>query len=136
MCCSWRWGSPHCAGCARALSPPGGGAGKAAGIAKSPADYWTGGNPAAETSPGPEINDISQLLDAVALGNAVAYVPVSLADQYRSAAGLVFVAVTDLSPSEVVAAWPGTSRSRAVAAFVRAAVEVAADQAEPTPAVA
>jgi hypothetical protein len=31
---------------------------------------------------------------------------------------------------------PGTSRSRAVAAFVRAAVEVAADQAEPTPALA
>ena len=100
------------------------------------AEYWTGGNPAAETSPGPEINDISQLLDAVALGNAVAYVPVSLADQDRSAAGLVFVPVTDLSPSEIVAAWPGTSRSRAVAAFVRAAVEVAADHAEPTPALA
>ena len=46
---------------------------------------------------------------------------------------MVFVPVTDLSPSEVVAAWLGTSRSRAVAAFVRAAVEVAADHAEPTP---
>jgi len=94
------------------------------------AAYWTGGNPAAETLPGPEINDISQLLDAVALGNAVAYVPVSLADQYRSAPGLAFVPVTDLSPSEVVAAWSDTSRSRAVAAFVRAAFEVAASHAE------
>jgi len=94
------------------------------------AAYWTGGNPAAETLPGPEINDISQLLDAVALGNAVAYVPVSLADQYRSAPGLAFVPVTDLSPSEVVAAWSDTSRSRAVAAFVRAAIEVAASHAE------
>jgi DNA-binding transcriptional LysR family regulator len=75
---------------------------------------------------GPEINDVSQLLDAVALGNAVAYVPVSLAGQYRSAPGLAFVPVTDLTPSEVVVAWPGTSRSRAVAGFVRAAVEVAA----------
>jgi len=29
-----------------------------------------------------------------------------------------------------IAAWPGTSRSRAVAAFVRAAIEVAASHAE------
>jgi hypothetical protein len=36
------------------------------------------------------------------------------------------VPVIDLSPSEVVAAWPDTSRSRAVAGFVRAAVDVAA----------
>jgi DNA-binding transcriptional LysR family regulator len=92
------------------------------------AAYWTGGNPAAEIPPGPEINDISQLLDAVALGNAVAYVPVSLADQYRSAPGLVFVPVADLGPSEVMAAWPDASRSRAVAAFVRIAVEVAASR--------
>jgi DNA-binding transcriptional LysR family regulator len=94
------------------------------------AAYWTGGNPTAETPPGPEINDISQLLDAVALGNAVAYVPASLADQYRSAPGLAFVPVTDLSPGEVLAAWPDTSRSRAVAGFVRAAIEVAASRAE------
>jgi DNA-binding transcriptional LysR family regulator len=94
------------------------------------AAYWAGGHPAAERAPGPEINDVSQLLDAVALGNAVAYVPVSLADQHRSAPGLVFVPVTDLTPSEVVAAWPGPSRSRAVAAFVRAAIEVAASHAD------
>jgi DNA-binding transcriptional LysR family regulator len=94
------------------------------------AAYWTGGNPAAETPPGPEINDISQLLDAVALGNAVAYVPASLADQYRSAPGLAFIPVTDLSPSDVLAAWPDTSRSRAVAGFVRAAIEVAASHTE------
>jgi DNA-binding transcriptional LysR family regulator len=102
--------------------------------------YWTGADTAgpardphrdqaAETPPGPEINDISQLLDAVALGNAVAYVPVSVAGQHRSA-DLVFVPVADLSPSEVVAAWPDTSRSRAVAGFVRAAVEVAAGHAD------
>ena len=69
------------------------------------------------------------------LGNAVAYVQVSGADQYRSA-GLAVVPVSDLSPSELVAAWPETSRSRAVAGFVRAAVEVAATHAEPTPALA
>ena len=83
------------------------------------------------TWPGPEINDISQLLDAVMLGNAVAYLPISVADQHR-AADLAFVPVSDLSPSEVMAAWPDTSRSRAVAGFVRAAVEVAASHCEPT----
>ncbi len=54
------------------------------------------------------------------LPGAVAYVPVSVVDQHRSA-GLAFVPVSDLSPSELVAAWPDTSRSRTVAAFVRAA---------------
>ena len=106
--------------------------------------YWTGADlpsPAPpqnaqdpqhdETAPGPEINDISQLLDAVTLGNAVAYLPISVADQHR-AADLAFVPVSDLSPSEVMAAWPDTSRSRAVAGFVRAAVEVAASHCEPT----
>ena len=56
-------------------------------------------------------------------------------DQHRSA-DLVFVPVSDLSPSEVVAAWPDTSRSRAVAGFVRTAVEVAASHPEPTTAFA
>ena len=100
--------------------------------------YWTGADtpsPAPtehdETAPGPEINDISQLLDAVTLGNTVAYLPISVADQHR-AADLAFVPVSDLSPSEVMAAWPDTSRSRAVAGFVRAAVEVAASHCEPT----
>jgi DNA-binding transcriptional LysR family regulator len=87
--------------------------------------YWTGADTTSNNRPlGPEINDISQLLDAVRLGNAVAYVPVSLAHQ---APDLAFVPVTDLSPSEVLAAWPDTSRSPAVAGFVRAATEVAAN---------
>jgi hypothetical protein len=47
-----------------------------------------------------------------------------------------FVPVTDLSPSELVAAWSDTSRSRAVAAFVRTAIEVAASHVDQTPALA
>lgn len=98
-----------------------------AGQAEPPAAaYWAGDDdPGAERPRGPEINDISQLLDAVTLGNAVAYVPVSLAGQHRSA-DLAFVPVSDLAPSEVVVAWPEASRSRAVADSVRTAVEVAA----------
>jgi hypothetical protein len=42
---------------------------------------------------------------------------------------LPVVPVSDLSPSQVMVAWPDTSRSAAVAAFVR--VAVAAAQAEP-----
>jgi DNA-binding transcriptional LysR family regulator len=96
------------------------------------AAYWAGSDlpsgPGPDTRPGatgPEINDISQLLDAVALGKAVAYVPVSTADQNQRA-DLVFVPVSDLSPSPIVIAWPTTSRSQAVAALVRAAATVAA----------
>lgn len=79
--------------------------------------------------PGPEINHISQLLDAVAFGHAVAYVPVSVAAEHQSV-GIAFRPVADLTPSEVVVAWPAASRSRAVAAFVRAAAEVAAGQSD------
>lgn len=95
--------------------------------APAAADYWAGGAPEAATRPGPEINDVSQLLDAVALGAAVAYVPASLAEEHRAAAGLAFVPVRDLSPSTVLAAWPADSRSPAVAAFVRAAAQAAAE---------
>jgi DNA-binding transcriptional LysR family regulator len=73
---------------------------------------------------------MNQLLDAVALGQAVAYVPISVAHR-ASCAELAFVPVSDLSPSQVVAAWPSTSCSRVVARFVRAAADVAAGRPEP-----
>jgi DNA-binding transcriptional LysR family regulator len=89
----------------------------------------TAAPPAARAPEGPEISDINQLLDAVALGQAVAYVPISVARRH-SGAELAFLPVSDLSPSEVVAAWPELSRSRAVAGFVRAAAEAAAGRPE------
>jgi DNA-binding transcriptional LysR family regulator len=88
------------------------------------ADHWTGTDGTTPSPTAPEINDITQLLDAVALGNAVAYVPISFANDHRRP-DVAFVPVTDLGPSELMAAWPTTSRSRAIAGFVRAAVEVA-----------
>lgn len=103
------------------------------------AAHWTGTDMApapvpvpapvpAPVAQGPEINAMNQLLDAVALGSAVAYVPISAANQPHPA-DLVFVPVSDLSPSEVMVAWSNTSRSRVVAAFVRAAADVAANNA-------
>jgi DNA-binding transcriptional LysR family regulator len=85
-----------------------------------------GGNGRQDRPQAPAINEMNQLLDAVALGDAVAYLPVSVADRCRRP-DLVFVPVSDLSPSRVVVAWPDSSRSHAVARFVHAAVEVAAD---------
>jgi DNA-binding transcriptional LysR family regulator len=109
------------------------------------AAHWTGADtpgPAravdgqsAQIPNGPEINDISQLLAAVTLGNAVAYLPASFAHQHNSA-DLAFVPISDLSPSEVMVAWPAASHSRAVAAFVRAAVEAAASHADQAAALA
>lgn len=88
------------------------------------ATYWTA---SAEPVPaaGPRINDMNQLLDAVVLGEVVAYVPASMARQQRRD-GLVFVPVIDLGPSELMIVWPAASRSRATAEFVRAAVELSA----------
>jgi len=80
----------------------------------------------AGTPQGPEINDMNQLLDAVALGNAVAYVPISMTN-HDHRPELAFIPVSDLSPSLVVAAWPDTCHSRAVAGFIRRAIEVASD---------
>jgi DNA-binding transcriptional LysR family regulator len=105
------------------------------------AAYWAGTDASPGTGPrsaeaagsgsrgprqaGPEISDMNQLLDVVALGQAVAFVPQSVADRYGPA-DLVFVPVTDLAPTEVVTAWPELSRSPAVAAFVRLAADAAA----------
>ena len=80
-----------------------------------------------ESRPGTAINDLNQLLDAVALGKAVAYVPASIANRCCRPE-LVFLPVSDVSASRVVVAWPDTSHSDAVARFVRTAVEVAAER--------
>jgi DNA-binding transcriptional LysR family regulator len=75
---------------------------------------------------GPVVSDMNQLLDAVALGQAIAFVPASVASRH-AVPDLTFVPVTDLSPSTVVAAWREGSRSPAIARFLRAAAEVAAE---------
>jgi DNA-binding transcriptional LysR family regulator len=101
--------------------------------------YWTGRDPAsmADTWPepegepapdaGPVVGDIAQLLEAVALGQAVAFLPASVADRYTRA-DVTYRPVADVSPSTVAVAWPETSRSPAVAAFVQAAIDLTADR--------
>jgi DNA-binding transcriptional LysR family regulator len=74
---------------------------------------------------GPEVTDHAQLLEVVALGQAVALLPVSFAAANQRA-DLVFRPVTDAPPYLISAIWPAGSRNTAVAAFVRTATEVTA----------
>ncbi|MGI5458972.1 LysR family transcriptional regulator [Streptomyces sp. CA-249302] len=82
---------------------------------------------------GPRVENMDQMLDAVVLGQAVAFLPASYADS-AAHRGLSYVPVSDISPSTVVVAWPQICRSQAVAAFVRAALgmPVPTEVAEPT----
>jgi DNA-binding transcriptional LysR family regulator len=86
---------------------------------------WPGRHPA----PGPRVGDLTQLLEVVALGQAVAFLPASLAKQHPRA-DVVYRPVAGLSPSTLAVAWPQTSHSLAVAAFVRAAARVATGRRE------
>lgn len=79
---------------------------------------------AAEPAEGPQASDLGRLLEAVALGMAVAYVPLS-ACRCHQRDDVVHLPVSDLSESRVLVARPETSRSPAVAAFVRLAQQVA-----------
>jgi DNA-binding transcriptional LysR family regulator len=79
---------------------------------------WDNGDRPTE---GPAVSDLAQLLEVVALGQAVAFLPASTARQQASP-DIVYLPVTDLSPSVVAVGWPEDSRSPAIAAFVAAAV--------------
>jgi DNA-binding transcriptional LysR family regulator len=72
---------------------------------------------------GPEVRDTAQLMQLIVLGRVVAVLPESVRRTLRS--DLVAIPVLDGQLSSVVVAWPERSRSRAVAAFVRAAVRSA-----------
>lgn len=84
-----------------------------------------GGEAAGARRVGPLVGDTAQLMEVVALGQAIAFLPASARDRH-SRPDVVFRPVADLSPSVISVVWPQASRSRATAAFVRAAVEVAA----------
>jgi DNA-binding transcriptional LysR family regulator len=96
--------------------------------------YWTGvdatppdARPA--VAPGPVVRDMEQLVEVVALGQAVAFLPASLAERYARPE-IARLPVSDLSPSTVAVAWPEDCRSLAVAALVRAACDMAARDPE------
>ncbi|WP_405681017.1 LysR substrate-binding domain-containing protein [Streptomyces sp. NBC_00868] len=87
-------------------------------------DGHTGLAPA-DTPEGPLVASVEQLLEVVALGQAVAFLSRSTTERHQRP-DIAYRPVTGLSPSAVMVAWPETSRSAAVAAFVQAAHDVAA----------
>jgi DNA-binding transcriptional LysR family regulator len=78
------------------------------------------------TSPEPAAPDgLSQMVQLIELGEMVAFLPESVAARYPRP-GLVTRPLADVAPGRLVVAWPRTASSPATAAFVRAAVDVAA----------
>ena len=89
-----------------------------------PFPRWPGRDPA--TASGPLIRDPGQLMQLIALGQAVAVLPASV--RRHAWADVVCVPVLDAPQSSILLAWPDRTRSRAVAAFVRASTEAATAQ--------
>ncbi len=73
------------------------------------------------TENGGRIHHTTELMQLISLGRLVALLPESVRANLRS--DLVTVPVLDAQPNTIMLAWPERSRSRAVAAFVRAATE-------------
>lgn len=72
--------------------------------------------------------DLPEIFRHIELGSLVCFFPTSLTRRYPRP-DITYLPVKDLPPGTFAVAWPQESHSKAVAAFVRAAVEVAAAQA-------
>jgi DNA-binding transcriptional LysR family regulator len=83
---------------------------------------WPGVAPDGAT--GPEVADMTQLAQLVALGRTIAVLPASVAEPFGP--DLVRVPVLDAVPSSLVVAWSPTGPAWYVGAFVRVATSVAA----------
>lgn len=84
-------------------------------------DYWLG-NPD-RPADGPVVRDTAQLLEVVALGQAVALVPASLAAR-NVRPDVTYRPVPDASPYRTLVLWPEGSRSPWTTWFVKTALEV------------
>jgi len=88
-------------------------------------DYWTGRDCGPNDQPitGPIIQDSSQLVEVVVLGQAVALLPRSAAESNQRS-DMVFRPVLDASPYLTSLAWAAGARSRWISGFVRTATEL------------
>ncbi|GAB3983181.1 LysR family transcriptional regulator [Actinoallomurus acanthiterrae] len=98
--------------------------------------YWSGRDISARTdeapATGPTVYDSAQLLEAVALGQAVALIPRSLAER-NARDDIAYRTVQDASPYLLGIAWRAGIRSTPIAHLVRTAIEVAAADSEEVP---
>lgn len=84
-----------------------------------PVARWPGQDGTYEPGPGPEIHDLSQLAQLIALGHTMAVICASARSWLWSAHAAI--PLTDSPHVTTVLAWPPHSRSRAVAGLVRTA---------------
>jgi DNA-binding transcriptional LysR family regulator len=89
-----------------------------------PLPRWPGPDGTYPDGPGPQVRDHAQLLQLIALGRASAILPESCRAQLRD--DLAVVPVLDAPSVTTVIAWPPHSRSGAVAALVRTAMQLQA----------
>ncbi|UJW28382.1 LysR family transcriptional regulator [Saccharothrix sp. AJ9571] len=82
-------------------------------------EYWLG-HP--DRPAGPVVRDSAQLLEVIALGQAVALVPASLAAK-NVRPDVTYRPVPDAMPYRTLLLWPAGSRSPWLARFVRTAIE-------------
>ncbi|HWI22689.1 MAG TPA: LysR family transcriptional regulator [Baekduia sp.] len=73
----------------------------------------------------PDVADLTQMLRLVELSQLVILLPQSVADRYPRAQ-IAYRPLMDEPPASLLVAWSQSSHSLATAAFVRAAIEVAA----------
>jgi DNA-binding transcriptional LysR family regulator len=76
---------------------------------------------------GPAVSDPGQMIEVVALGQAVALIPRSVADSNQRP-GIAYRPVTDASPYTTAIAWPETSRAPHLAELIRTATDLHATQ--------
>lgn len=74
---------------------------------------------------GPVVSDPTQLLEVVGLGQAVALIPQSLAEN-NPRADIAYRSVRDASPYTLTIVWPEGSRAHSIAVFVRTAIDLTA----------
>jgi hypothetical protein len=89
------------------------------GVPDLPVARWPRQDGTYEPGPGPEIHDLSQLAQLIALGQTAGVLCASSRSWLWSAHAAV--PLTDSPHVTTVLAWPPHSRSRAVAGLVRAA---------------
>lgn len=94
-------------------------------------EFWTGRDTAPSIAPvaGPSVRDSAQLVEVVALGQAVALVPESLAAANRRR-DIAYRPVRDASPYVIAIAWPAGAHGRLLADFVEVASRVTGSLAE------
>lgn len=93
------------------------------------AAHWAGRDlPAMGERPSILVRELNQVLESVAFGRGIAFLPASTEFRYPRS-DLVYRPMRELTPSTVAVAWAESSRARPVAAFVAAARAVAGTDA-------